>query len=107
MVGLRKKAGGIVCIYTDDYEHRLIHLNGSKTACVFARLQLFTYHCYICLFRNMVLKEVRNYIFKQYPEIYSKVSDLPPAKYNPGSVVKNSLVASLIAIHLLQILIPD
>ena len=23
-----------------------------------------------------------------------KVSDLPPAKYNPGSVVKNSLVAS-------------
>ena len=38
--------------------------------------------------------EVRNYFFKQYPEIYSKVSDLPPAKYNPGSVVKNSLVAS-------------
>ena len=38
--------------------------------------------------------EVRNYFFKERPEIYSKVSDLPPAKYNPGSVVKNSLVAS-------------
>ena len=30
--------------------------------------------------------EVRNYFFKQDPEIYSKVSDLPPAKYNPGAV---------------------
>lgn len=38
--------------------------------------------------------EVRNYFFKEYPGIYSKVSDLPPAKYNPGAVVKNSLVAS-------------
>ena len=38
--------------------------------------------------------EVRNYFFKEDPEVYSKVSDLPPAKYNPGSIVKNSLVAS-------------
>ena len=38
--------------------------------------------------------EVRDYFFKTYPDIYSKVSDLPPAKYNPGAVVKNSLVAS-------------
>ena len=38
--------------------------------------------------------EVRDYFFKQYPEIYSKVADLPPAKYNPGATVKNSLVAS-------------
>lgn len=38
--------------------------------------------------------KVRNYFFKEHPEIYSKVSDLPPAKYNPGAVVKNSLVAS-------------
>ncbi len=38
--------------------------------------------------------EVRNYFFKQYPDVYSKVSDLPPAKYNVGSQVKNSLVAS-------------
>ena len=38
--------------------------------------------------------EVRNHFFKQRPEICTKVSDLPPAKYNPGAVVKNSLIAS-------------
>lgn len=38
--------------------------------------------------------EVRDYFFRQYPDIYSKVDDLPPAKYNPGSEVKNSLVSS-------------
>jgi len=38
--------------------------------------------------------EVRNYFFRQYPDIYSKVDDLPPAKYNVGSKVRNSLVAS-------------
>ena len=38
--------------------------------------------------------EVRNNFFKEYPPVYSKVSDLPPAKYNPGSYVKNSLVSS-------------
>jgi len=38
--------------------------------------------------------DIRNYFFKQYPEIYSKVDDMPPAKYNPGSVIKNSLISS-------------
>ena len=38
--------------------------------------------------------EVRDYFFRQYPDIYSKIDDLPPAKYNPGSCVKNSLVSS-------------
>ena len=38
--------------------------------------------------------EVRNYFFKEYPDVYSKVDDLPPAKYNPGANVKNSLVSS-------------
>ena len=38
--------------------------------------------------------EVRDYFFKQYPDVYSKVDDLPPAKYNPGSQVRNSLVSS-------------
>lgn len=37
---------------------------------------------------------IRDYFFKQYPDIYSKVDDLPPAKYNPGSVIKNSLISS-------------
>ncbi len=38
--------------------------------------------------------EVRNYFFKQYPDVYSKVDDLPPAKYNVGVNVKNSLISS-------------
>ncbi len=38
--------------------------------------------------------EVREYFFEQYPEIYSKIDDLPPAKYNPGNKVKNSLISS-------------
>lgn len=38
--------------------------------------------------------EVRDYFFRQYPDIYSKVEDLPPAKYNPGARVSNSLVSS-------------
>lgn len=38
--------------------------------------------------------EVRNHFFKQYPDIYTKVEDLPPAKYNVGSDVKNSLISS-------------
>lgn len=38
--------------------------------------------------------EVREYFFNQYPAVYSKIDDLPPAKYNPGNVVKNSLISS-------------
>ncbi|MDO4294664.1 MAG: glucose-1-phosphate adenylyltransferase subunit GlgD [bacterium] len=38
--------------------------------------------------------KVRNYFFRQYPDVYSKVDDLAPAKYNPGAIVKNSLVSS-------------
>ncbi len=38
--------------------------------------------------------EVRDYFFRQYPDVYSKVDDLPPAKYNPGCDVRNSLVSS-------------
>ena len=38
--------------------------------------------------------EVRKYFFEEYPGVYSKIDDLPPAKYNPGSYVKNSLVSS-------------
>lgn len=37
--------------------------------------------------------EVRKF-FRDEPRIYSKVDDLPPAKYNVGSDVRNSLVAS-------------
>ncbi len=38
--------------------------------------------------------EIRSYFFEEYPGIYSKVDDCPPAKYNPGAVVKDSLVSS-------------
>jgi glucose-1-phosphate adenylyltransferase len=38
--------------------------------------------------------EVRDYFFKQYPDIYSKVDDLPPAKFNVGARIQNSLISS-------------
>ena len=38
--------------------------------------------------------EVRKYFFRDEPKICSKVDDLPPAKYNAGSDVRNSLIAS-------------
>lgn len=37
--------------------------------------------------------EVRAY-FREEPKIYSKIEDLPPAKYNVGAEVRNSLIAS-------------
>lgn len=42
---------------------------------------------------DFLKKEVRDHFFRS-GEIYSKVDDLPPAKHNPGSNVKNSLIAS-------------
>ena len=38
--------------------------------------------------------DIRKHFLKEYPEIYSKVHDLPPAKYNPGSEVRNALIGS-------------
>ena len=38
--------------------------------------------------------DVRDYFFRQHPDIYSRIEDLPPAKYNPGAEVRNSLVSS-------------
>ena len=38
--------------------------------------------------------EIRNYFFKQEPAIKTKIADVPPAKYNPGAAVKNSLISS-------------
>ena len=43
---------------------------------------------------DFLKKEIRDYFFKEYPDIYSKVDDLPPAKYNMGSSVRNSLISS-------------
>ncbi len=38
--------------------------------------------------------DVRDFFFRQYPHISTKIDDLPPAKYNHGVKVENSLVAS-------------
>lgn len=43
---------------------------------------------------DFLKRDVRNYFFNEYPDVYSKVEDLPPAKYNMGSNVKNSLISS-------------
>ncbi len=39
-------------------------------------------------------RDIREFFFGEYPTIASKIEDLPPAKYNLGAVVKNSLVSS-------------
>lgn len=44
--------------------------------------------------KDFLKPEVRDYFFHQEPKIYSKVDDLPPAKFNSGSEVRNSLVSS-------------
>jgi glucose-1-phosphate adenylyltransferase len=43
---------------------------------------------------DFLKKDVRDYFFRQHPDIYSRVDDLPPAKYNGDAVVNNSLIAS-------------
>lgn len=43
---------------------------------------------------DFLKKEIRDYFFREYPDIYTKVDDLPPAKYNYNVSVKNSLVGS-------------
>ena len=43
---------------------------------------------------DFLKKDVRNCFFREYPDVYSKIDDLPPAKYNVGAVVKNSLISS-------------
>jgi glucose-1-phosphate adenylyltransferase len=44
--------------------------------------------------QDFLKKEVRDYFFRQGDGVYTKVDDLPPAKYNPGGKVKNSLIAA-------------
>lgn len=43
---------------------------------------------------DFLKKDVRDYFFKEYPDVFTKVDDNPPAKYNFGAQVKNSLIAS-------------
>lgn len=43
---------------------------------------------------DFLRKDVRNYFFKEYPDVYSMIDDYPAAKYNKGASVRNSLVSS-------------
>lgn len=43
---------------------------------------------------DFLKREVRDYFFRKGPKIYSRVDDLPPAKYNAGSEISNSLISS-------------
>ena len=44
--------------------------------------------------KDFLKRDVRDYFFREYPNIYSKIDDLPPAKFNPGAAIKNSLISS-------------
>ena len=39
-------------------------------------------------------KGIRDYFFREYPEVYSRADDFPPAKYNINLNVKNSIISS-------------
>lgn len=43
---------------------------------------------------DFLKKDVRDFFYREHPEVYSKIDDLPPAKYNPGAEIKNSLISS-------------
>ncbi len=43
---------------------------------------------------DFLKQDVRDYFFRQQPGVYTKVEDLPPAKYNGEAVASNSLIAS-------------
>jgi glucose-1-phosphate adenylyltransferase len=43
---------------------------------------------------DFLKKDVHDFFFKQYPDVYSKIDDNPPAKFNPGAKVSNSLISS-------------
>ena len=43
---------------------------------------------------DFLKNDIREYFFRTYPDIYSKVDDLPPAKYNVGAKIRNSLISS-------------
>lgn len=49
---------------------------------------------YYRLNMDFLKKENRDFFFRQSPEVRSRVEDNPPAKFNTGCTVKNSLIAS-------------
>ena len=53
-----------------------------------------TIDSYFKTIMDFLKKDIRDYFFRQHPDVYSKVEDLPPAKYNGDAAVSNSLIAS-------------
>lgn len=53
-----------------------------------------TVEAYYSTNMDFLNRDIRTYFFKEYPDVYSRIDDCPPAKYNPGSVIKNSLISS-------------
>ena len=53
-----------------------------------------TVESYFATNMDFLKPEVRKYFFREEPSVYSKVDDLPPAKYNAGADVRNSLISS-------------
>ena len=76
----------------------LIRYKGLKKICAYNMdsywSNISTVESYFKTNMDFLKPEIRDYFFRQYPDIYSKIEDLPPAKFNVGSSVKNSLVSS-------------
>ncbi|MDR0949947.1 MAG: glucose-1-phosphate adenylyltransferase subunit GlgD [Lachnospiraceae bacterium] len=89
------------CIAEDRYDFvRDILIRYKESKKIFA-YKMKEYWCniasvedYFAANMDFLNPEVRRYFFKEYPDIYSKVDDLPPAKYNVGASIKNSLISS-------------
>jgi len=43
---------------------------------------------------DFLKRDIRDYFFREQPGVYTKVEDLPPAKYNGDAIATNSLIAS-------------
>jgi len=76
----------------------ILRQRGSKKICAYVMdsywKHISTIQNYFETNMDFLKPEVRKYFFKEYPDVYSRVDDLPPAKYNPGSSVRNSIVSS-------------
>ena len=89
------------CIADNNYDFVrgvLMRYRTSKRICAYLMegywSNIATVEDYFRTNMDFLKPDIRDYFFRQYPDIYSKVDDLPPAKYNPDAVVKNSLIAS-------------
>ncbi len=82
----------------DFVQDVLIRYKDAKKICAYEMDEYWnnisTVEAYYQTNMDFLNKDIRDYFFKQYPDIYSRIDDCPPAKYNPEAVVKNSLISS-------------